>query len=103
MSRLVQGDVGSGKTVLAMAALCMTAENGLQGAMMVPTEVLAEQHYEEAKKLLEPLGIRVTLLTGSMTAAGKRKAYASIAAQETDIIIGTHALIQEKVQYAKLA
>lgn len=103
MSRLVQGDVGSGKTVLALVALCITAENGMQGAIMVPTEVLAEQHYEEAKKLLEPLGIRVTLLTGSMTAAKKRKLYAEIAAQETDIIIGTHALIQEKVQYANLA
>lgn len=103
MNRLIQGDVGSGKTVIAMLALLCAAENGHQGAIMVPTEVLANQHYEEFVRYLTPLGIRITLLTGSMTAAQKRKAAGEIAGHETDIIVGTHALIQEKVTYADLA
>lgn len=103
MNRLIQGDVGSGKTVLAMLSLLCVAENGHQGAIMVPTEVLAKQHYEEFQKYLEPLGIRVVLLVGSMTAAKKREVYGQIASQEADIIVGTHALIQEKVAYRDLA
>ncbi|MBQ9119395.1 MAG: ATP-dependent DNA helicase RecG [Lachnospiraceae bacterium] len=103
MNRLIQGDVGSGKTILAVYALLLAAENGYQGCMMVPTEVLARQHYEAMLELLTPFGIRVCLLTGSMTQAAKRAAYEQIAAHEADIIVGTHALIQEKVVYDKLA
>lgn len=103
MNRLVQGDVGSGKTAVAMLSLLCAAENGCQGAIMVPTEVLAKQHYNEIQKYLQPLGIRVALLTGSMSAVQKREINRQIAEQEVDIIVGTHALIQEKVTYAKLA
>lgn len=102
MARLVQGDVGSGKTILAMLSLLLTVKNGCQGCLMVPTEVLAKQHFDSAKKLLEPFGVRVTLLVGSMSAKEKREAYAKMQARETDVIIGTHALIQEKAEYAKL-
>lgn len=103
MNRLIQGDVGSGKTIVSILALLAVAENGLQGAIMVPTEVLAGQHYETFTELLEPLGIRVGLLTGSMTAAAKRQMQQQIRDHEVDIIVGTHALIQEKVEYADLA
>ncbi len=102
MARLVQGDVGSGKTILAMLTLLMTVKNGCQGCLMVPTEVLAKQHFDSAVKLLAPFGVRITLLVGSMTAKEKRLAYEKMAAQETDVIIGTHALIQEKAEYARL-
>ena len=104
-ARLIQGDVGSGKTILAVLALFLTAANGLQGAMMVPTEVLARQHYESITSLIEDLKLpyHVELLTGSMTAKQKKQAYERIESQETDIIVGTHALIQEKVHYRKLA
>ncbi|MBP3567526.1 MAG: ATP-dependent DNA helicase RecG [Lachnospiraceae bacterium] len=102
MARLVQGDVGSGKTILAMLALLLTVKNGCQGCLMVPTEVLAKQHYDSAKKLLEPFGVKITLLVGSMTVKEKREAYEKMAAHETDVIIGTHALIQEKAEYATL-
>lgn len=103
MNRLIQGDVGSGKTVIALLALLCAAENGHQGAIMAPTEVLAKQHFEEFKKYLEPLGIRTALLAGSMTAAAKRAVSVRIANKEIDIIVGTHALIQEKVCFADLA
>lgn len=102
MNRLIQGDVGSGKTVLAELALMMCALNGYQACLMVPTEVLAKQHYQGIAKHLAEYGLRTELLTGSMTAAEKRKAQERIASHEADIIIGTHALIQEKVQYDKL-
>lgn len=102
MNRLVQGDVGSGKTILAALALAMNAENGYQGTLMVPTEVLATQHYESLSSLYEPFGIRCILLTGSMTAKEKRIAYEKIKNKEVQVIIGTHALIQEKVEYADL-
>lgn len=103
MNRLIQGDVGSGKTILAVYALLLAARGGCQGCMMVPTEVLAVQHYESISELLNPYGIRICLLTGSMTASAKKRAYEQIAAHEVDIIIGTHALIQEKVSYDQLA
>lgn len=105
MSRLVQGDVGSGKTIIAVLAMLNCAYAGYQSAMMVPTEVLAKQHYESLRQLLEEneLEFNVSILTGSMTAAQKRKEYERIASGETDFIIGTHALIQEKVEYKKLA
>lgn len=104
MSRLIQGDVGSGKTIIAVLALMNTAFAGYQGAMMAPTEVLAKQHYESINKMFDNAGInlKISLLMGSMTAAAKRKEYERIASGETDIIIGTHALIQEKVEYKKL-
>jgi len=105
MTRLIQGDVGSGKTIVAILALLQAAANGYQGALMVPTEVLARQHYESMTELFASLGItyRPVLLTGSMTAKEKRLARESIENHEADIVIGTHALIQEKVVYDNLA
>ena len=97
MSRLVQGDVGSGKTIVALLAMMLAGLNGCQAAMMAPTEVLARQHYEKIKSML------VELLTGSMTAKEKRQAYERIALGTVDLIVGTHALIQEKVEYHNLA
>lgn len=105
MNRLIQGDVGSGKTIIAILALLQAAYNGYQGALMAPTEVLARQHYESITALFEEQRIekKAVLVTGSMTAREKRLAYEAIASHEADIIIGTHALIQEKVVYDKLA
>ncbi|MBE5892275.1 MAG: ATP-dependent DNA helicase RecG [Lachnospiraceae bacterium] len=105
MNRLIQGDVGSGKTIIAVLALLMTAANGYQGALMAPTEVLAVQHFENIKEYTEKynLAFRPVLLVGSMTAKEKREAYGLIASGEANLVIGTHALIQEKVQYKKLA
>ncbi|SCH14562.1 ATP-dependent DNA helicase recG [uncultured Clostridium sp.] len=105
MNRLIQGDVGSGKTIIAILALLQAAYNGYQGALMVPTEVLARQHLESMTALFEEQGISKVpvLVTGSMTAKEKRLAYEKIANHEADIIIGTHALIQEKVVYDNLA
>ena len=105
MNRLIQGDVGSGKTVLAVLALLMTAANGYQGAMMAPTEVLAAQHYETIREYVQKYGLcfKPALLVGSMTAKEKREIYEKIASGEVNLVIGTHALIQEKVQYKALA
>lgn len=105
MNRLIQGDVGSGKTIIAVMALLAVAYNGYQGALMVPTEVLAQQHLESFQELLQAYGIdkQVVLVTGSMTAKEKRLAYEKISSHEADIIVGTHALIQEKVVYDRLA
>ena len=102
MARLVEGDVGCGKTVIALALLYCAFENGFQGALMAPTEVLAHQHAEEARKLLGPLGVRVALLTGSLRAAQKRETLRAIEAGEADLIVGTHALIMGGVQYRRL-
>ncbi|MEG1847674.1 MAG: ATP-dependent DNA helicase RecG [Lachnospiraceae bacterium] len=105
MNRLIQGDVGSGKTILAILALLMCAANGCQGAMMAPTEVLAKQHYETCLALTAQyhLPIRPILLVGSLSAKEKKEAYALIASGEVNVILGTHALIQDKVSYHKLA
>ena len=105
MSRLVQGDVGSGKTIVAFLGLLLAGLNGYQGALMAPTEVLARQHYENISGMLEHyhIPLRAELLTGSMTAKQKREAYERISSGEVSIIIGTHALIQEKVTYHDLA
>ncbi|SHO50329.1 ATP-dependent DNA helicase RecG [Anaerocolumna xylanovorans] len=103
MNRLIQGDVGSGKTVLAALSLLLTALNGYQGCLMVPTEVLAKQHFETINDAFLAYGIKTALLTGSMTAASKREVYKKVKEGEVQIIIGTHALIQEKVEYLKLA
>ncbi len=102
MVRLVQGDVGSGKTILAFLTILMTVKNGYQACLMVPTEVLAKQHYDTAVKQLESFGVKTTLLVGSMTAKEKREAYEKMREQKTDLVIGTHALIQEKAEYARL-
>lgn len=105
MNRLVQGDVGSGKTIIAILALLQAAYHGCQGALMVPTEVLAKQHFESMITLFESYQIPKVpiLVTGSMTAKEKRIAYEKIKRHEVDIIVGTHALIQEKVEYEDLA
>lgn len=105
MNRLVQGDVGSGKTILAFLSLIMCTANGFQGAMMAPTEVLARQHYESLMKLNTEYGLQIhpVLLTGSVTAKDRRAIYAQIESGEADIVIGTHALIQEKVAYRSLS
>lgn len=104
MNRLIQGDVGSGKTIIAVLALLNAVQSGFQGALMAPTEVLAKQHYETIHDLFEKYDIPVTpvLLVGSMTAAQKRKAYEKIKDKTADIVIGTNALIQEKVEYCNL-
>ena len=102
MRRLVQGDVGSGKTVIALLALVKTVENGYQGALMAPTEILASQHYESFQKLLSDFGIRVGFLSGRLTKKKREEMYALLAEQKIDIVIGTHALIQEGVHFAKL-
>lgn len=105
MNRLVQGDVGSGKTIVAFLAMYQTALCHYQAVMMAPTEVLATQHYQSVQTFIEQYGlpIRAVLLTGSMTPAQKRDCYRQIAEHEADIIIGTHALIQDKVLYDDLA
>lgn len=102
MNRLVQGDVGSGKTVVAALSLLQTAINGFQGCLMVPTEVLAKQHLESLQETLEPFGVKVCLLVGSMTGKEKRTVYEQIRQNEVQIIVGTHALIQEKAEYYNL-
>lgn len=105
MKRLVQGDVGSGKTIIAVLALLECASNGYQGALMAPTEVLAKQHFESVTELLRTYDIHFTpvLLTGSMKAKEKRETLEKIRNHEADLIIGTHALISENVKYDRLA
>ena len=102
MNRLVQGDVGSGKTMVAAAAAYCTANNRRQAALMAPTEILAEQHYASLTKLFAPLGIRTALLTGSQTAKQKQLVRERIAAGEVDLAIGTHALLSEATVFADL-
>ena len=102
MARMVQGDVGSGKTAIAFAAIALAHASGYQAALMAPTEVLARQHYEGAKQLLEPLGMRIGLLTGSLTAKQHRLAHEALREGEWDVAIGTHALITEGVEYKNL-
>ena len=103
MNRLVQGDVGSGKTLVAAACCWMAWRSGCQSAFMAPTEILAKQHYRSLSELLEPLGMHIGLLTGSMTAKSKKDVYARLIQGETDLIIGTHALISEGVRFNNLA
>lgn len=102
MKRLLQGDVGSGKTVVAVSALLLAVEEGKQGALMVPTGVLAEQHYLTLQKWLLPLGVKVVLLVGEMSKGEKDSIQREIASGETQIIIGTHTLIQENIQFHNL-
>lgn len=102
MNRLLQGDVGSGKTVLAAIALFATVRSGFQGALMVPTEILAEQHMRSLSKMFEPFGITVGLLTGSVTGRKRKDLLASLQMGMLDIVVGTHALIQEDVFFRDL-
>lgn len=102
MNRLVQGDVGSGKTVVAVLAMLVAAESGYQSAMMAPTEILAQQHFNTVSRLLEGFPFRVALLTGSTTAKNAKEILSGLANGDIHIIIGTHALIEERVQYHNL-
>ncbi len=102
MARLLMGDVGSGKTVVAALALFVAVQNRRQGALMAPTEVLAKQHFQNLLRYLAPLGVRVELLVGSMSEGEKDRARARIAAGEADVVVGTHALIQEGVRFREL-
>lgn len=103
MNRLLQGDVGSGKTVVALAAILLVVENGYQAAVMAPTEILAEQHYLTLRQMLEGLQVKVELATGRMGQKKKREVYQRIAQGESQIIIGTHALIEQGVKFSNLA
>ncbi len=103
MSRLLQGDVGSGKTIVAAQAAIIAVENGAQVAIMAPTEILAEQHYFYFRRLLDPVNYKIDMLKGSMTAKDKRQAQERIRIGETQIAIGTHALVQEGVEFKNLA
>ena len=100
MNRLIQGDVGSGKTMVAAAAAYLAANNGRQAALMAPTEILAEQHYSSLSRLFEPLGLRTALLTGSMSVKEKRLVREAIASGEIDLAVGTHALLSEATSFA---
>ena len=102
MRRLLQGDVGSGKTIVAFEAAIIAIENGYQVALMAPTEILAQQHYFSARRILESAGYRVVLLTGSMDDDRKRETRRHIAQGNAQLVIGTHALIEQKVEFAKL-
>ena len=102
MARMVQGDVGCGKTAIAFAAIALAHAGGWQSALMAPTELLARQHYEGAKQLLEPLGLKCGLLVGSLTSKQHRLAHEAAASGAWDVVIGTHALITEGVNYKKL-
>ena len=103
MLRLLQGDVGSGKTMVALLSVLHAVANGYQAALMAPTEILAEQHYQQCQQWLEPLGVRIAFVTGSLTAAQSREALRAIAQHQVDLVVGTHALFQQKVEYASLA
>jgi ATP-dependent DNA helicase RecG len=102
MNRLLQGDVGSGKTIVALLAMLAALENGYQAALMAPTEILAEQHARNIKRMLARTPFRVELLTGSLRAAEKRRLHADLAAGGIHLCVGTHALIQESVEFSKL-
>lgn len=103
MNRLVQGDVGSGKTIIAIIALLKSFVNGYQGAFMAPTEILAEQHYLSLTELLEPMGVKIELLVGSLSKSKKENVLNKIESGEINIVVGTHALIQENVNFRNLA
>jgi ATP-dependent DNA helicase RecG len=102
MNRLIQGDVGSGKTIVAFLAMLAVAENGYQTALMAPTEILAEQHFRNAQRIFDGTGYRIELLIGSTKAAERRKTLAALSAGDVHIIIGTHAIIQEGVKFDQL-
>jgi ATP-dependent DNA helicase RecG len=103
MNRLLQGDVGSGKTIVALLAMLLAVESGFQAAIMVPTEILAEQHYLTMRRLVEPLGVRVMLLTSAIKGNRRRELLETIAAGAVDLLVGTHALIQEELEFKALS
>ncbi len=102
-NRLVQGDVGSGKTLVAISAMYCMHKNGYQSCMMAPTEILANQHYANVKKMLEPFGVKVDLLTAGLKAKERREVLARLESGETDILIGTHSVLSDKVQFKNMA
>src|SRR5439155_21072320 len=102
MNRLLQGDVGAGKTIVALLAAVVAMENGLQAAFMAPTEILAEQHYFNISRLLQASRFRVALLTGSTASAARREQQAEIAAGTIPLVVGTHALVQGHVRFHQL-
>src|SRR5207244_11825394 len=102
MHRLLQGDVGSGKTIVALFGALVALENGYQAAIMVPTELLAEQHAGSMSMLLEPVGVQPILLTGSLPAKARKEIAAKLAKDEPALVVGTHALVQEATEFAKL-
>ncbi len=102
MNRLLQGDVGSGKTMVAFMSMLMSADNGFQSCLMAPTEILAGQHYETVREWGEKIGLRVALLTGSTRTKGRREIHAGLLSGEINIIVGTHALLEEKVEFRNL-
>lgn len=103
MHRILQGDVGSGKTVISALALAKAVENGCQGCIMVPTEILAQQHFDTLRELLQPAGIRVALLVGGMRAKARRELLLNLELGLIDVLVGTHALLQEDVRFARLS
>lgn len=103
MHRILQGDVGSGKTVISALALAKAVENGYQGCIMAPTEILAAQHYETLRQFLEPAGVRVGLLTGGMRAKARRELLLNLELGLTDVLVGTHALLEDDVKFARLS
>ena len=102
MNRLVQGDVGSGKTIVALLAMLLAIDNGFQAALMAPTEILATQHYQGLKALCEPAGITIELLTGSTNKSDRASIHQRLQSGELHILIGTHALIEPTVKFANL-
>jgi ATP-dependent DNA helicase RecG len=102
MNRLLQGDVGSGKTIVALMSMLIAADNGFQSCMMAPTEILAQQHFAGISELLKDMPLRVRLLTGSVKTSERKKILAEVAANEVQILIGTHALIEKDVQFAQI-
>ncbi len=102
MNRLLQGDVGSGKTVVALASVLLAKDNGFQSAIMAPTEILARQHFASIARMVEGIGVRVEVLTGSTKVAERRRILAALEGGEVDILIGTHALIEDRVRFSRL-
>ena len=102
MNRLVQGDVGSGKTIVALMVMLMAKDNGFQACLMAPTEILATQHFQGLKEMVEAVGMKMALLTGSVKTARRREIHADLESGELDILVGTHALLEDKVQYKNL-
>ena len=102
MNRLLQGDVGSGKTLVAAAGMAMAAANGYQSVLMAPTEILAAQHASTLEQMLRPLGLRVALLTGSVKGKARRALLAAVAAGEAEVVVGTHAVLGKDVSFARL-
>ncbi len=102
MNRLLQGDVGSGKTIVALMIILLAIDNGYQAALMAPTEILANQHYQSLKQLLDGMPVKIALLTGSTKARDRKPLFSSLADGSLQLIIGTHALIEDKVQFQRL-